>query len=384
MILDLRALPSTRETLVYRNGGLFPVLALCRDGTVVAAVRGGAGHLGGEGRVEVVRSSNMGRSWSAPMVVADSERDDRDYAFGVSTQGTLILAYHRTGQYDETGLWRLQPFDPAGDDQIDIQVIRSLDNGLTWEPPTALTVEGLQAGNPFGKIISLADGVLLMAVYSRPSPTILGERLAEVSDNADCSYLVRSYDDGQSWGEPTVIATRMNETGLLALPDGDVLAVTRSFGTEQALYTTRSADGGRTWSTPVRLTQARQHPADLIQLSDGSLLLTYGNRTPPYRVEGRISRDGGRSWLDTVLVLSGPLYGYDLAASRTTDLGYPSSVVHQGRGVTMYYYHPAVRQAWRADSQAKTRFYQSEGYTAVAVTWDETELLAAISRSMAI
>ena len=41
-ILDVRALPGTRETIAYKDGGLFPVLALSNDGTVVAALRGGA------------------------------------------------------------------------------------------------------------------------------------------------------------------------------------------------------------------------------------------------------------------------------------------------------------------------------------------------------
>src|SRR5205085_6663729 len=113
--------------------------------------------------------------------------------------------------------------------------------------------------------------------------------------------------------------------------------------------------------------------------SDGSLLLTYGNRTAPYRVEGRVSRDGGRSWLDVLLTFSAPLYGYAIEANRPTDLGYPSSVVHQGQGLTIYYYNPSVRRAWREDDSARERFYQPTHYTAVAVTWDEAELLAALS-----
>ena len=40
-ILDVRALPGTRETIAYKDGGLFPVLALSNDGAVVAALRAG-------------------------------------------------------------------------------------------------------------------------------------------------------------------------------------------------------------------------------------------------------------------------------------------------------------------------------------------------------
>lgn len=376
-ILDIRALPSTRQQVAYRDGGLFPILALAGE-TVVGVMRGGAGHLGLKGRIDTVRSPDMGHTWSPPAVVVDSERDDRDYAFGATAKGTLVLAYHRTGQYDETGLWRLEPFEAAGDERIDIQVTRSHDGGLTWETPYPFACEGLRAGNPFGKMVSLADGTLLTAVYAPPSRALLGDDRFQMADGADCSYLARSYDDGRTWVEPTVMGVRYNETGLIALPDGDVLAVMRSFAPEQALYTTRSPDGGRTWSAPMRLTEACQHPADVVQLSDGSLLLTYGNRTAPYRVEGRVSRDGGRSWLDVLLAFTAPLYGYAIEDNRPTDLGYPSSVVRQGQGVTMYYYNPAVRYAWREDNSARERFYQPTHYTAVAVTWDERELLAAL------
>lgn len=119
------------------------------------------------------------------------------------------------------------------------------------------------------------------------------------------SYLVRSHDNGVIWEELTLIAAGMNETALLALPEGDVLAVMRSEDAEQALYSTRSQDGGLTWSDPLQITGSRQHPADLIRLANGDVLISYGNRNPPYRIEGRISRDGGRSWVDSLLSITG-------------------------------------------------------------------------------
>ena len=70
-VLDVRGLAGTRETLAYRGGGLFPVLTVSRDGAVVAVLRGGAGHLGLAGRIEVVRSLDQGATWSPPAVVAD-------------------------------------------------------------------------------------------------------------------------------------------------------------------------------------------------------------------------------------------------------------------------------------------------------------------------
>lgn len=101
--VDVRGLAATREFTVCTDGGLFPVLTVTPSGTLVAVLRGGAGHLGREGRIEIVRSQDRGHSWSPPAVVADSDRDDRNPALGVSSQGTLILAYHRQGNYDDAG-----------------------------------------------------------------------------------------------------------------------------------------------------------------------------------------------------------------------------------------------------------------------------------------
>ncbi len=384
-ILDVRALPGASAAIAYKDGGLFPVLALSGD-TVVAALRGGAGHLGLDGRMEVVRSSDAGRTWSPPAVVADSDFDDRNPAFGVTADGTLILAYHRQGNYDEAGNWHRR--EAMEESRVEVMVTRSHDRGLTWETPYPLGVDLLAAGSPFGKIVALADGSLLMPIYAGPIAALLGNRASEVTDDGDCSYLVRSHDKGVTWGEPSLIGVNRNETALTVLPDGDVVAVMRGIPPDQALHSSRSADGGRTWSPPVQVTGPRQHPADLVQLVNGDILMTYGNRAAPYRIEGKVSRDGGRTWLPLLLTFSGQLYGYHLTPAdspgRPTDLGYPSSVVRRtagsGQGVTIYYYNPSVRKPWQHENRSVETRYLGRDYYAIAVTWDEAELMAAVDR----
>ena len=371
-ILDIRSLPGTRETLACQNGGLFPVLAMTRDGVAVATLRGGAGHIGREGRMEIVRSLDGGLSWTPPNLLADSEDDDRNPAFGVSSRGTLILLYHRQHNYDADGNY-LGGVRVADRKPVALMATRSFDSGLTWEEPYPLSIDSLPTGSPYGKIVSLADGTLLAPIYNCQAWAD-----AASDQEIDSSYLVRSRDDGRTWGEVSLIAHNKNETALIALPDGDLLAILRDDGV-QGLHTARSQDGGFTWSNPIQITQPRQHPADLVRLSNGDILLTYGNRNPPYRIEGRVSRDGGRSWLDILLTFSGHLYGYTAEDSRRTDLGYPSSVVRgNGQGVTMYYYNPSMRLASDSRQRAGNSLYGHENYCAVAVTWHEDELIAAI------
>jgi hypothetical protein len=379
-VLDLRSLASTREAVIYHDGGQFPVLAALPDGTIVGVLRGGAGHVGLAGRMEIVRSLDGGQTWTPSEVIADSDRDDRNPAFGVSQRGTIILAYHRTGNYDEDGTYAPEMFAARGERPVEVMITRSHDRGLTWERPYPLGIPVLGTGSPYGKIVSLADGTLLMALYGPSDPALLGDRVAELGERGMCSYVLRSHDDGLTWTDPAVIGVNYNETGLITLPGGDVIAVMRGDVPNDSLSVTRSNDGGTTWSAPVQLTGTRQHPADLAALRDGSILLAYGNRNPPYRVEGRISRDGGQSWLPVLLTLSGHLYGYNVTEPRPTDLGYPSTVVlSDGRAVTLYYYTPSLRQSGADRFKLSSAFYSAAGYRTIAVTWREEELLAALA-----
>jgi hypothetical protein len=380
--LDLRTLASTREISAYRDGGLFPVLASVGN-AIVAALRSGAGHVGLAGRVEIVRSLDAGHTWTPPNVIADSDRDDRNIAFGASPQGTLVLAYHRQGSYDEAGNYRPDLREASGKRPVDVMITRSHDAGLTWTPPAPLGVEAFRTFSPYGKIVTLADGALLLPLYGPPIPALTAEQATPRTDRS-CSYLLRSRDDGATWGEPSLIAVAKDETALAALPTGDLLAVLRGSDTEQALWSARSTNGGATWSAPEQITPRFRHPADLLLLSNGDLLLTYGNRTPPYRIEGRLSRDGGHSWLDCLLTFSGHLYGYTVEAPRPYDLGYPSSAMlraaGRAQGVTMYYYNPSLNRAADWQERASEARYLGRDYQAVAVTWDEAELIAAVTR----
>jgi hypothetical protein len=153
----------------------------------------------------------------------------------------------------------------------------------------------------------------------------------------------------------------MSETALLVLPHGGLFAVMRSEIDDEAL-----------------------HPADLLRLTSGDILLTYGNRSGPYRIEGKISRDEGRSWLDVQLAFSGHLYGYHVDEARSTDLGYPSSAPvgapGSGQIVTMYYYNPAFDRSAHWWQGVGSSYYCLAGYRAIAVIWSEQELMSAVER----
>jgi len=307
--------------IVTQGLGYFPVAIRLANGNILAVIRGGAPHIGVKGRLDLVRSSDEGKTWSKPWTAVDDSQDDRNPALGQLKDGTVVLAYAIASGYDETG----ERFKGTRADRVfdGVYLALSKDNGRTWSKPVRdETIKKFYASggavSPYGKIAQLPDGTVLMAVYF----DFYGDRGHE-------SWLFRSRDNGKTWGEPALIAKRYNETGIVALRDGRVLAAVRSEkGAHLAIA--ESKDQGRTWSAPVQVTKDSEHPGDLIQLRDGRVLLTYGERNPPRGVRAILSADG-RNWDNTK-----PIILADDAP--VADCGYPSSVeVGGGKIVTLYY-----------------------------------------------
>ena len=118
-------------------------------------------------------------------------------------------------------------------------------------------------------------------------------------------------------------------TGLLSgrIP---LLAVMRSQGAGH-LSTSISTDQGYHWSAPVQITEDREHPGDLLRLSSGQILLTFGQRNKPYGVQAMVSSDEGRTWnrRERVMLAWDADHG---------DIGYPVPIERSdGRLLTVYY-----------------------------------------------
>ena len=245
-------LPSALVRVVAEREGYFPVVVSDAKGTAVSVQRGGAGHIGIRGRLDAVRTQDFGGSWREPAVIVDSERDDRNPAVGLLGDGTLLVAYHWQGSYDVDGKWT----PSAG--RANTRLVTSEDGGSTWGQPYPLS----------------------------------------------CVELARSMDNGNTWADVTVAGLDVNETDFAFLPDGDLLAVMRT-AKQGRLLIRRSADAGRTWSEPVSVTSASEHPGDLLVLSNGWVMLCYGRRhglpgqhdgAQKCGVEGLLSFDSGHTW----------------------------------------------------------------------------------------
>ncbi len=320
---DIFNLPSINHIVLTQGAGYFPVLNEY-EGELYAVYRIHAGHIGRSGALEIRSSTAAATLWNPPQLVVDSPADDRNPAVGITRTGRIVVGY-----------WELDSYTPDGKYQPELNQSRSMvtwsdDLGKTWSEPIPINVPELETQSPYGKIIQLPDGTLLMNLYGAYAKDIPGmEKVRD--DYPHYAYLIRSSDNGETWGEPSLILEEHNETALLSIDGKRLLAVSRSSG-QQRLDLVRSEDSGRTWSAPMRLTGPNQHPADLLQLSNGWIILLYGDRSQENKViRGMMSRDQGLTWDNRhELMFSRPVQG---------DFGYPSGVLlPDGRIAIMYYW----------------------------------------------
>jgi hypothetical protein len=312
--------PSLKRSLVVSGQGYFPVTLRLQDGRIAVVLRGGAPHVGLQGRLDMVFSSDEGETWTKPAVVVDSPVDDRNPALGQAKDGTLVVVYWRTANYDEHGR-----YNPKLEKPVNTWVTHSSDGGKTWSDSTEIDVADIGWGSPYGKIVTLPDGAMLLAVYGG-----LVRAAGDKGDKTDNSYVYRSSDNGKSWKRySTPGSNRFNETALLRLASGKLLAAMRSQDAGE-VWLTDSSDDGKTWGEPKKLTPARVHPADLVLLPDERVLLVTGYRVGPFGVRGLVGDKGGAFDWEKRFVL--------VNDATNTDCGYPSSVaLKDGKVLTLYY-----------------------------------------------
>ena len=314
--------------LVCALEGYFPVLVRLGANDLAVIFRSGATHIGISGTVATSISHDGGISWSDPVQVTPRWNDDRNPAMGLSVGGELIAAIWRARLHSYqpdpggNGL-QYQESTPNSNSQTATFITRSADLGQSWTQAEPYESVKLSLASPYGRIIALPDGTLLMGLYGAARQPVAGVR--------DTAILVRSYDGGISWCDESLVAQGYNETSYLYLPSGQMLAASRSESGYIATLT--SDDGGYHWAVPKRVTRDGEHPADLTLLQSGRILLTFGRRIRPLGAGLLLSDSNGQTW-DTAheVLLAGD-------GIMNSDLGYPSTVqLADGHIVTVMYY----------------------------------------------
>lgn len=317
----------------------WPTIARLADGTLIAGASGLRwSHICPWGKSTICRSTDNGKAWTAPLVVHDSPLDDRDLGV-VALGGEKVLITWFT--LDSRDFWAQYRREMANNPCVtawmearvsaldDETVMRhrgswtrlSLDGGKTFSAPRRAPVN-----SPHGPAL-LKNGTLLY----------VGKRFPD-SDNRpterDVAVCV-SRDDGATWEEIGSVPCprgfewdQIHEAHQLELADGTILCAMRVHEPDTiASWLSRSTDGGRTWSDPVRL-PCDGAPPHLMLHSSGVIVCVYGYRHEPYGQRALLSRDGVNWSEELILRDDGP----------TGDLGYPASVeIGDGEIITIYY-----------------------------------------------
>jgi hypothetical protein len=333
------------HSLVYTNGyrhvSPADILRL-RNGDLLLTAREGTEHVSRDGDVILLRSRDGGRTWGEKQVIAgDPDRDERE-ACGVELRdGTIVMGVFYNNLYREDGHyeweWSRKIAFSREKRHLGTFIITSKDQGRTWSAPRELDTSRMpftDTEGPADAPVEMPDGRIVMPLMAYNVRGDMRNRAA---------VLVESSDQGQTWqylstmaDDPGGAQGHFMEPALTLTRSGRLIAAIRNQGPAQALWTTVSDDGGRTWRPP-QPSPMIGHPADLIQLADGRILCTYsvrsGYHADPGGIRAAFSHDHGDTWR----VDEGVQLRRDFL---NLDIGYPESLqMADGRVMTVYYFN---------------------------------------------
>ncbi len=333
--------------------------------------------------LEWMRSFDGGKSWSEPVIVHERRGPEgelfmrrpnggyvvfqsRNVALGQLPTGRIFCAF-TPGEFNYTEDGAIDPF-PGRSNNVygGVSYTWSDDLGMTWTESHKLPLDGPFGDNypwgpaviAHGPIVSLKDGTALLSLYGNYNPEYKGDLDIPIGTKV-IAGVIRSNDNGESWGDYSVILTkedtRLYEESTLALINEQLQAYVRTPGDNVVQYS--SGDYGRSWVGPVPVTQTGQVPGGAFELTSGNVLMTWGNRRPPFGAAAMFSFNSGK----TFDYQHHTFLGWD---SPGVSSGYANGVqADDGTIVVTYYSMPVTsdyRELWRESVVYVVRFTEKQ------------------------
>jgi Neuraminidase (sialidase) len=223
------------------------------------------------GRIMAVRSSDHGQTWRQPVVIMDTDQDDRDPSVACLKDGTLLLN------------WFTPRPDQQGKNRVAVLLARSKDQGKTWSEPVRLKLDCPYSFACSSPVRQLPDGSLMLGLYHQ-----------DTQKNLAFGAAVKSYDGGKTWKDLALISEQSRfyldaETDVVPLKDGKLLAALRSSKVD--MHYSVSEDMGKTWGS-VRSFGFKGHCPCFLRHGSGTILLAH--RMPATSLHW--SGDEGKTW----------------------------------------------------------------------------------------
>ena len=274
-------------------------------------------------------SRDDGRSWEARPLFKDAAKFSANFERAVlrTHSGVVVIAF--TNAKETVFAWDQVVKTPRPENRKPVYVVRSRDDGRTWEEPRFV-----QDGY---------CGAVRSMIQLRSGRIVLGSQMAVSNPGRNVSLTWASDDDGQTWRRSNIIDLgeygRFGDHGggiegtLVELKDGRLTILLR---TPQGVFTEAfSADGGLTWKDvrPSKI-QASPAPGLMWRLQSGRIALFWNRWIDRERRLGRreqlslaLSENEGSTWTPPVIVAKDPTEPGDTGPEHR--LAYPYVYEHR-------------------------------------------------------
>lgn len=254
------------------------------------------------------------RGWARPVIIGERAGPLAEAALVGDVNGRLIVLY--AGRSDDTGLYE----------------VHSTDFGLSWSKPAIVFLWQARNQQPANVWLALDDEGQIHAVWAVTNDRALGEKI----------FYARLPASLDGWSPPILLAERTGSEYSANWPSiifyNDELFVFYMDSTPPTRYMRRSADGGRTWSDPVRpFTQIGEYEQAVFLVdSSDTLHLVLGNRYADPEIHGMWhSIWDGQRWSRPAPIVSGPV-------TSEFDPSAPRAVISQGNVMLVTWWHNAT------------------------------------------
>ena len=335
---DVRLFDWPDPTHTWDSGD--PSLVFSANGTAYATMLSDDLHTPHHRRIRSYRSTDGGRTWSAPSVAFQGMLDpahqrcvsaDKDLVTYDEVTQELLLVFTRTnwdcGQFPDDEVVELGAIPPSAN--IELVLTRSGDGGQTWSTPTAIESHNYAIGanprvGPDGTIyVGYSAAAPLGTTLTCPSatgtlgdlkPSEMNEVVATSKDNgAHWSFVRRPLCDAAVFGseradeKKTANPTGGHFMGTLTVDPttGAVYAAWPNFAAQLPSLTfgidvMTSRDRGATWSPVVHLSDAANDAVlPALAASNGVAYLSWIATTDNWRTYDAFivtSHDAGAAW----------------------------------------------------------------------------------------
>ncbi len=314
-LTSLQPQPGVETAVVWESevGGYntyrIPSVIMTSKGTLLAFCEGRVKSRSDTGDIDLVakRSHDGGRTWSEQSIVWDDSIHTCGNPCPVTDNNTgdvVLLMTHNPGNEHEKDI-------QAGTvaQGRTVWVTRSSDDGITWSEPKNITS---QTKDPAWGWYATGPGIGIQLTHAPHSGRLVipANHSIKLETNGETinengAHTIYSDDGGKTWKMSKPVRPSCNESQVVELSDGRLMLNSRSYEDPKFRRISFSSDGGETWSEPKiesQLIEPRCQGSTIRFVSDKApqnpwiLFSNPGTQSGRQNLTIRGSSDDGKTW----------------------------------------------------------------------------------------